>query len=331
VRGGARTCTGPLVACAGEILVDLIPADGAYGEGMLLEVHFGGAPANVAVGLARLGVPTAFIGAVGEDAFGEMLLERLRREGVYTGWVVVKRARTSLAFVVPRPGGERDFFFYRPPWAATADALLEEDDIDWSALGSLRVLHVSGVALSQPPLSGTVLKLMEAVRRQGGQVSLDPNFRGDIWLGDLARAREMFRRALATSTLVTLGYDELGPLLGTSSYEEAADRLLSMEPALECVAVRLGSRGAYVRTRGRGEALVEAFRVPVVDTTGAGDAWAAGFIAFYLIEGRELREAAMLANAVAAMKCMKRGATAGLPRRSELREFLRARGFEVEL
>lgn len=322
----------PIVICAGEILVDLVPTEvGAYREGMTLEVHFGGAPANVAVGLARLGVPVAFIGAVGDDAFGEMLIKYLRGEGVFTGWIPVKRARTSLAFVLAKLGGEREFFFYRLPWVRTADSLLEEADIDWRAIRSARILHVSGVALSQPPLSETVIKLMGVLRGEGAHVSLDPNFRSDLWQGDTGRAKDEFLKAAGYATLVTLGFDELTPLLGTDDYRKATSLLFTLKPVLECVAVRLGSKGAYVATRKGEEALVEAFKVPVVDTTGAGDAWTAGFIAFRLIEERDLKEAVLLANAVAAIKCTRRGATTAMPRRAELREFLNARGVKVEV
>ncbi len=320
------------VLCAGEILVDVIPREvGPYREGMLLEVHFGGAPANVAVGIARLGHRSAFVGSVGKDPFGDMLVEYLAGEGVYTGWIVRKDARTSLAFVVAKPEGERDFFFYRPPWAATADALLEEEDVDWETVKRVKVMHVSGVALSQPPLRDTVLKLMEVARGAGAHVSFDPNYRSDIWLGDVERAGAEFRAALERSTVVMLGYDEMEPLLGTSDYRKAVDELLSTAPHLKYVAIRLGSRGAYVASNESERVFAEAFKVPVVDTTGAGDAWAAGFIVFALLEGRSLQEAVMLSNAAAAVKCTKRGATAGMPKRNELRAFLEERGVRAEL
>lgn len=320
----------PEVACIGELLVDMIPRSiGPYREGTCFEAHFGGAPANVAVGVAKLGVRSAFIGAVGKDPFGDMLLEFLKREGVYDGWVARKNARTSLAFVIAEPGGERSFFFYRPPWAMTADAMLEEGDVDWQALGRVRVVHVSGVALSQPPLRDTVLRVMKHARERGAHVSFDPNYRPDIWLGDLARARMMFREALAFTNTVMLGQDEMRPLLGKEDCEALAEELLSESSSLEYVAMRLGAQGAYVKSRKGEEELVEAFRVDVVDTTGAGDAWAAGFIVFKLVEGRELGEAVLLANAVAGLKCTRRGAVAGIPRRDELRRFLRARGLNV--
>ncbi len=322
----------PEVVCAGEVLVDLVPREvGPYREGTVLEVHFGGAPANVAVGVARLGHRSAFVGSVGKDPFGDMLVEYLANEGVYTGWLVRKDARTSLAFVVAKPRGERDFFFYRPPWVATADAMLEEGDVDWETVRRVKVAHVSGVALSQPPLRGTVLKLMEVAREAGAHVSFDPNYRSDIWLGDVERAKLEFRAALERSTVVMLGYDEMRPLLRTSDYREAAEKLLSMAPHLKYAAIRLGSRGAYVAAESGERALVEAFKVSVVDTTGAGDAWAAGFIVFALLEGRNLHEAVLLSNAVAAVKCTRRGATTGMPKRNELQAFLEERGVRVEL
>jgi fructokinase len=322
----------PQVVCAGEILVDIIPREaGPYREGMLLEAHFGGAPANVAVGVARLGCKVAFVGSVGKDLFGEMLAEYLAREGVFTGWLARKNARTSLAFVIVKPQGEREFFFYRPPWVQSADALLEKSDVDWEAIRKVKVVHVSGVALSQPPLRDTILELMEEAREAGAHVSLDPNFRPDIWLGDVERARAEFRAGLERSTAAMFGYDEMEPLLGTSSYEEAVSEVFSMAPHLKYVAVRLGSRGAYVATEEGERVLVDAFKVQAVDTTGAGDAWAAGFIVFALLEGRSLREAVLLSNAVAAMKCTKRGATTGMPKRSELQAFLKERGVHVKL
>lgn len=320
------------VACIGEVLVDMIPREtGPYREGVCFEAHFGGAPANVAVGVARLGVESAFIGAVGDDPFGEMLLAFLRREGVYDGWVARKSARTSLAFIIAEPGGERSFFFYRPPWVSTADAMLEEGDVDWQGLRRVRVIHVSGVALSQPPLRDTVLKVMRYAQENGIHVSFDPNYRPDIWLGDVARARRMFRKALEFASTVMLGYDEMKPLLGSEDYKLLAEKLLSENPNLEYVAVRLGAQGAYVRSHRGDEELVKAFKVDVVDTTGAGDAWASGFIVFKLIEGRSLREAMLLANAVAGIKCTRRGAVTGVPKRDELRRFLQAHGLSLTI
>ena len=93
-----------------------------------------------------------FIGAVGSDPFGEMLKAFLVNEGVDVREVVVKKARTSLAFVLLREGGERDFFFYRLPWVETADTMLRPEDVDLNLVVEAHVLHVSGVATAFPPL-----------------------------------------------------------------------------------------------------------------------------------------------------------------------------------
>jgi len=131
----------------------VIPVEpGPYSDGKLLEVHFGGAPANVVVAIARLGHRVGFIGAVGSDPFGEMLKAFLVNEGVDVRGVVVKKARTSLAFVLLREGGERDFFFYRLPWVETADTMLRPEDVDLNLVVEAHVLHVSGVATAFPPL-----------------------------------------------------------------------------------------------------------------------------------------------------------------------------------
>ncbi len=319
------------VVCAGEILVDLIPREvGPYREGSLIEIHFGGAPANVAVGVSRLGVESAFLGAVGNDPLGDMLIEYLKMERVFEKWVARKNARTSLAFVMAKPGGERDFFFYRLPWALTADALLSVEDVDWSAIKKSQVIHISGVALSQPPLRNTMLEVMKVAAEEGIHVSLDPNYRPDIWLNAEWAAREAVNKALSYADVVMFGYDEMLPLFGTEDHVQVARSLLSRNSRLKYVAVRLGSKGAFVAGRDR-EVFSKAFKVQAVDTTGAGDAWAAGFIVFKLVEERSLEEAVMLANAVAGIKCTKRGATFGMPRRDELKAFLQKEGIEVDI
>lgn len=318
--------------CTGEILVDVIPVRaGAYRDGSLLELHFGGAPANVAVGVARLGGRSGFIGAVGSDPLGDLLLGFLEEEAVYTGWVRRKNARTSLAFVMLREDGERSFFFYRAPWTVTADSLLSHDDVDWDAVERAKVLHFSGVALSQAPLSDTVREMVRYASKHGVAVSYDPNFRLDLWQGSLELARSRLTEVMEHVSLLTLGLDELTPVFGHADYLEAARSLLADYPSLDFVAIRLGQRGAFVASRGEGEALVEAFKVRAVDTTGAGDAWTAAFIQFKLIEDRGLEEAVTLANAVAGLKCTRKGAVTGIPRRSELKEFLASRGVDAEL
>lgn len=312
------------VTCVGEILVDIIPIEiGEYRDGSLFEIHFGGAPANVAIGISRLGHRSAFVGAVGEDPFGRMLERFLAENGVDTRWVIRKKARTSLAFVVLCEGGERDFFFYREPWVKTADTLLDVDDIDIDSIAAnTKVLHVSGVATAYPPLSEAVYEVMRKAFSRGVFVSIDPNYRSDIW-GSGERALEAMDRYLKVSNMITMGGDELGNMFRSEDYRAVARALFRDYPQLEVVAIRLGSQGAFVAKRGGEEVYTPAFRVTPVDTTGAGDAWTAAFIVSHILEGKDLRFSTLFSNAVAALKCTRRGAVSAFPRRDEAEDFLR--------
>lgn len=306
----------------GEILVDVIPVEvGVYRDGLRFEIHFGGAPANVAVGVSRLGHRAAFVGAVGDDPFGKMLRDFLEYEGVDVRWVVKKDMRTSLAFVILSEGGERDFFFYREPWVKTADTMLDVGDIDFERVLESRVVHVSGVATAYPPLSEAVYIVMKRAFDKGLVVSIDPNYRQDIW-GSGRRALEVMDRYIRVSTMVTMGLDEIENMYGSRDYRYVAKRVMERYPNIEIVAIRLGSMGSYVATRSE-EAYMPAYRIEPIDTTGAGDAWTATFIVYHILEGRDLTTAMRYANAAGALKCLKRGAVTAFPKRDELEEFIK--------
>lgn len=310
------------VYSVGELLVDVtILKPGPLNEGSLLEVHFGGAPANVAVGISRLGHKSGMVACVGNDIFGEFLVKTLEENGVDTGFVKRKNARTTLAFVVLYEKGERDFFFYRLPWASTADTMLELSDISLDEISKARVVHFSGFATSHGQTADTVMHMMKELNRAGVAISYDPTFRKDIWMS-LDKALEMHNECVKYTSFLSMGIDELKGLYGNVEPRSLAERLLSKHPNLEIVAIRLGSRGAYVKTRGE-EAEVPAYKINPVDTTGAGDAWTAGFIVFYLLENNELAEAVRYANAVAAIKCLARGAITALPHRKRVEEFIK--------
>ncbi len=309
------------VICMGEILVDVIPTEvSVYRDGLRFEIHFGGAPANVAVGVARLGQRSAFIGAVGEDPFGDMLEDFLEREGVDTRWLIRKKARTSLAFVVLHEGGERDFFFYREPWVKTADTMLSANDINLDEVLKARVVHVSGVATAYPPLSEAVYTVMKMAFEAGLQISIDPNYRQDIW-GSGSKALMYMDKYIKVSTILTMGLDEIENMFGFRDYVYVARSVMERYPNIDIVAIRLGSKGSYVATR-KEEVYVPAYRIEPVDTTGAGDAWTATFIVYHILENRDVETSIKYANAAGALKCLRRGAVTAFPRRSELEEFV---------
>jgi sugar/nucleoside kinase (ribokinase family) len=311
------------IVAVGEILVDFIPARlSSYGEGLFFEKCFGGAPFNYAVAAARLGAKVGALTAVGDDPLGEFLVKTLRMNSVDTSQVKVKKARTTLAFVISEASGERSFFFYRKPWAETADTLLAPSDVDPAFLRGIKILHYSGVALSHVPERDAVLKAVKETQSSGGLVSYDPNIRPDLWRSTdeiLAINDEALRHA----DIVLLARDEAEFLFGsTDPLRVAAEIFDKYHPRY--VALKLGDQGSYVEDENGRSFSKPAYKVNVVDTTGAGDGWAAAF-EFGLIQRWDLETCITVANAVGAFVVTKRGAITALPTRGELQSFLKQR------
>jgi fructokinase len=312
------------IVAIGEILVDFIPIKpGKYIQVPAFEQCFGGAPFNYAVAAARLGARVGAIAAVGTDPFGEFLLETLRSNNVDAAEVKTKEARTTLAFVVSEPSGERSFFFYRRPWAETADTLLSPTDINPAYFRGAKILHYSGVALSHSPERDAIHRAVEETRASGGLISYDPNIRLDLW-GSTTELRAMNDEAMKTADIILLAKDEAELLFGTSDPQEVFAKIRKKcHPRY--LAVKLGDEGSYVEDESGRAVSKPAFKVEVVDTTGAGDGWAAGF-EFGLVKGLSLEACLTVANAVGALTVTKRGAITALPTRAELGVFFKERG-----
>ncbi len=277
------------VTALGELLVDFTDAGESADGRRLFERNPGGAPANVAVGAARLGVSAAFIGKVGDDVNGRYLRDVLVREGVdCTGLVVDPACATTLTFVELSLDGERSFSFARKPGA---DTQLTAAEVASPAVAGLiarsRVLHVGTLSLTDEPARTATYAALACARDAGCFVSFDPNYRADLWESEQA-AREAVASVLPCAQLVKLSDAECALACGVSDPERAAAALVASGVPL--VAVTLGARGAYVCCA-EGGCFVDA--VPdadVVDTTGAGDAFWAGFLAAFIASGRELAD-----------------------------------------
>lgn len=293
------------VVCFGEALVDLLPdRRGRLRDCERFEVHSGGAPANVAVGLSRLGLDVSFVGVVGEDEFGHLLARKLAEEGVDARLRFTGEKRTGMWFVALDAHGDRTFF------AATgkdsADKLVDESDV--ARIPPCDVLHCGSSAHIEKPAQEALRK---AVRAGGRRVSFDPNVRLHLWR-DPRELRALCEDVFPHCTIVKLSEEELGPCLGVSTPDEALARLADVP----LVCVTLGARGA-IGKRGAELLHVPAPSVTVVDTTGAGDGFVAGLLASDPLQ-RDLREVLTRACAAGSRVCTKLGAVAGLPRRGEL-------------
>ncbi|EMA2498507.1 aminoimidazole riboside kinase [Klebsiella pneumoniae] len=295
----------------GDAVVDLLPD----GEGRLLQCP-GGAPANVAVGVARLGGDSGFIGRVGDDPFGRFMLHTLAQEQVDVNYMRLDAAqRTSTVVVDLDSHGERTFTFMVRP---SADLFLQPEDLPPFAAGQW--LHVCSIALSAEPSRSTTFAAMEAIKRAGGYVSFDPNIRSDLWQ-DPQDLRDCLDRALALADAIKLSEEELAFISGSDDIVSGIARLNArFQPTL--LLVTQGKAGVQAALRGQ-VSHFPARPVVAVDTTGAGDAFVAGLLAGLAAHGIPDNLAALapdlaLAQTCGALATTAKGAMTALPYKDDL-------------
>jgi sugar/nucleoside kinase (ribokinase family) len=267
--------------------------------------------------LARLGIPTRFIGSVGEDGYGHWSAEGLQQEGVDIQFLrFVDRSYTSFVLAAIHPDGERELFVW--PDSGGAHTRLSPDMITRDIFDSAGWLHTTGLCLREVPVREAQLLAMRLARESGIPVSLDLNLRLETWGLDKA-IRKVFDQAISLADVVFgSGVDEILPYTGKDSIQMGAEELSGSE---RIVIARLGRDGALVV--GPGTAFSSpAFPVAVVDTLGAGDAFNGGFICAQL-ENQGLQESVRWGNAAAGLKIGQAGAR-GLPDRTELIGFLKS-------
>ena len=316
--------SGPRILVAGETLVDFIPgAAGPLAEVETFERRAGGAPANVAVGLQRLGESPWLCTTLSTDPFGDFLADRLEREGLSGRFVTRVERPTALAFVSHDPDGDRDFAFYRE---GTADVHLETAVVDDATLGALEWVVVGGVTLTADPARRATFDLVERAREAGCRVAFDPNTRPELW-ADGPDPTATLRRMLSTVDLVTASREDLAPLGLPVGADDLPSRLLGLGP--DTVVLTEGPAGAGAVAGpdspwGAGEWHHPGYDPDVVDTTGAGNAFLAGVLAS-LVDGAGPGESLAFANAVAGVATTAGGAMAALPDVSTVRQFRRRR------
>lgn len=312
------------VLVQGEALVDLLPdRRGPLRRVGSFAVHAGGAPANVAVGLARLGARVALLGLVGEDEFGAFLHDALAAEGVdVSGLQRTRAGKTGLSFVELDEQGERRFFGYGAP---TADAFFGPEHLDEALVRRARIVHVGSNGLvSEAGVAATTALLAQA-RAAGAVISVDPNVRLHLWR-DVALLRPRLQPVLAAASLAKLSLEEADFWLGAAPAEEQARRLV--HEGLPLAIVTAGDAGAVWARRDGAMGRVAAPRVAVVDSTGAGDGFVAGLLAALApalppgvtpaeLSVEALHAAIVQGCRVGAAVVGKLGATAGLPRAGE--------------
>jgi fructokinase len=308
------------------MLIDMFPAETGR---RLVEVSAfypkpGGAPANVAVATARLGWRSAFIGKVGDDAFGHFLIETLHNEGVETkGMRLSETARTTMAFIAKPDEFSAEFVFYRNPGA---DMLLSVGELDHDLLIQTKALHIGSISLISEPSRTATWEAVRLAKEYGALISFDVNYRPSLW----PQPQEAFaaiETMLPLADLVKVNEDELELLSGSDNLSSGSRQILAKGPAL-CI-VTLGAEGSYFRSP-LGEAQVPPFSVHTVDAVGCGDAFMAGMLC-RLVSFDNWQEALppdqmaanlRYANAVGALTALKRGVIPALPTAGAVDAFL---------
>lgn len=315
---GWRLGNSSLVVCFGEMLIDFVPTVSgvSLAEAPAFEKAPGGAPANVAVAISRLGGSAAFVGKVGDDEFGYMLANILKQNNVDNSGVRFDyNARTALAFVTNRADGEREFLFFRHP---SADMLLHESELDVELISKAKIFHYGSISLIDEPCKSAHLAAMKIAKNSGSILSYDPNLRLPLWPSAEA-AREGIMSIWDQADIIKISEEEITFLTGAEDPNDdnvVLDRLF--HPNLKLLIVTEGSEGCrYFTKEFRGR--VAGVKVKAVDTTGAGDAFVGGILYglasdpnLYKDEER-LREALLFANVCGAVTVTKRGAIPALP------------------
>lgn len=307
------------VLTIGEILVEImrktrdiplnVPAD-------FLGPYPSGAPAIFADAAARLGIHSAIIGAVGDDDFGRLVLNRLRNDGVDVSHVkVLRNYLTGIAFVSYFSNGSRKFIFHLKH---SASSRLSLKDINEDYIAQFKHVHIMGSALSiNKRVRETCYKIVETAYRSGASISLDPNLRPELI--PPRKIRDICMPILKIAKLVLPSAEEAKILTNIPDLDSASQKILDM--GVEIVAVKMGDLGSIIYAQNK-KMHIPAFTVKEIDPTGAGDTYDAAFIAG-LLRNWSLEKIGYYANASGALSVTKFGPMEGCPLHNEVLSFIK--------
>ncbi len=319
----------PDVICMGELLVEHVStADNVslvHSPGFIKAP--GGAPANVAVALQRLGLRAGFVGKVGRDPFGEYLRQSLAQTGVDTTYLFVdEKARTTAVYVAVWDDGRKDLCFYRNPGA---DMMLNADEISDDIFAGARCFHFGSISFIDEPSASAQRKALQMARTKGLMISYDPNYRPTLW-PDRQTAEKIIQDSFRHCHLAKVSEEEWQVATGHEDLEAGIKAI--MAKGVELLVISRGENGA-IATNGDYHIELPGLEVDVIETTGAGDGFLGAIITALLPEREKtgslatisedtIRNVLNMANAVGALTCKKAGAIPALPTRAETEKFI---------
>lgn len=313
------------VVALGELLIDFTENGLSEQGNPLLEANPGGAPCNVLSMLQKLGDKTAFIGKVGNDGFGHLLTKAVQEQGIdTTGLVYDNDVHTTLALVLKKENGDRDFAFYRNPGA---DMNLKEEEVNESLIASSSIFHFGTLSLTDESVKKTTQKAVKAAKENGLTITFDPNLREPLWKS-LEEAHEQVAWGLQQADVVKISDNEITWFTGMDNYDEGIAFLQKEYPNLKLICLSMGGDGSKAVYRDVHVAYPAFLQEATIETTGAGDTFCACMIHTVLENGidhldeEKLKEMLKFANAAASLVTTKKGALRVMPTKEEVETFI---------
>ena len=313
------------VVALGELLIDFTENGLSEQGNPLLEANPGGAPCNVLSMLQKLGDKTAFIGKVGNDGFGHLLTKAVQEQGIdTTGLVYDNDVHTTLALVLKKENGDRDFAFYRNPGA---DMNLKEEEFNESLIASSSIFHFGTLSLTDESVKMATQKAVKAAKENGLTITFDPNLREPLWRS-LEEAHEQVAWGLQQADVVKISDNEITWFTGMDNYDEGIAFLQKEYPNLKLICLSMGGDGSKAVYRDIHVAYPAFLQEATIETTGAGDTFCACMIHTVLENGidhldeEKLKEMLKFANAAASLVTTKKGALRVMPTKEEVETFI---------
>lgn len=315
------------VTALGELLVDFTENGISEQGNPMLEANPGGAPCNVLSMLQNLGKRTAFIGKVGADAFGRMLMQAVKDQGIDTDNLVIDEVvHTTLAFVHTEEDGDRSFSFYRNPGA---DMMLRWDEVKQEILMDTKIFHFGTLSMTDEQIENVTKKAIQKAKDKGAVVSFDPNLRPPLWK-NLEDAKRLMWYGISQCDILKISDDEIEFLTGTADIDKGVEQIMEQShPKLVCAT--MGKHGSKAYYNGKSIFCEPFLREDTIETTGAGDTFMACILNAVLEKGidslndDDLLDMLEFANAASSIITTRKGALKVMPKRQEIIEVIETR------
>ena len=279
--------------------------------------------------LQRLGASTAFIGKVGDDGFGHMLDETIRQQGIDgSGLCFDYAVHTTLALVLKKENGDRDFSFYRNPGA---DIMLHEEEVNTELIENSRIFHFGSLSLTDEPVRTATHRAIAAAKNAECLISFDPNLREPLWKS-LDEAKQQIDWGMQQCDYLKISDNEIVWFTGKQDYQEGIDFLFKTYPNLKLITLSMGPDGSRACTRTIRVDVPAYLQEGTIETTGAGDTFCACVLKMILDHGIDnldentLVQGLTFANAAASIVTTRKGALRVMPTAAEVVQFLVERG-----